>query len=462
MKIKSKLLLALLLVSLVPVTLGCFFSYFNTRSLLTHSFLNHLRSVASIQHARVAALLGQDLERLALVASRTQLRLSLARFDKSGSPGERERMNRILADALASIHDFAAITVYGRNGVAVAATDAAVLGRAHFDPDFFRRCQQEFAADYFFLDADGRLMIYLSGPLTLEGKLLGVLVVKSQVDNILALVGDYSGLGATGETLLVKRDANGDAVFLTPTRFDPKAALRRVLGKDLPYAANSSFAGEKVLLDSIDYRQQPVLAVGRYIPQTDWGMVVKIDKDEAYAPVARLRNVLWGMVVVCMTVVVAVATVVARGISSPIDNLARLAGGIAGGDLSRRAAVSSSDEIGLLAGTFNEMLDRLQLSSRELEGKIEQLNNEIDAHERVEAEKEELIKELQQALAEIKTLKGIVPICASCKKIRDDKGFWNQLEAYIRDHSEAEFSHSICPECARKLYPDINFPEDLL
>ena len=63
--------------------------------------------------------------------------------------------------------------------------------------------------------------------------------------------------------------------------------------------------------------------------------------------------------------------------------------------------------------------------------------------------------ELQNALSEIRTLSGLLPICASCKKIRDDKGYWNQLELYIRDHSEAEFSHSICPTCADKLYGDL-------
>ena len=61
--------------------------------------------------------------------------------------------------------------------------------------------------------------------------------------------------------------------------------------------------------------------------------------------------------------------------------------------------------------------------------------------------------ELRNALDKIKVLSGIIPICASCKKIRDDKGYWNQIEAYIRDHSEAEFSHGLCPECMKKLYP---------
>jgi PAS domain S-box-containing protein len=66
---------------------------------------------------------------------------------------------------------------------------------------------------------------------------------------------------------------------------------------------------------------------------------------------------------------------------------------------------------------------------------------------------------LHAALAKIKKLSGMLPICASCKKIRDDKGYWNQIESYIRKNSEAQFSHSICPKCANKLYPDIVFDD---
>ncbi len=71
-----------------------------------------------------------------------------------------------------------------------------------------------------------------------------------------------------------------------------------------------------------------------------------------------------------------------------------------------------------------------------------------------EEEREKLIKELQQAMSEIKMLSGLLPICSSCKKIRDDQGYWNQIESYIQDHSEAEFSHGLCPECAKRLYPE--------
>ena len=70
------------------------------------------------------------------------------------------------------------------------------------------------------------------------------------------------------------------------------------------------------------------------------------------------------------------------------------------------------------------------------------------------------ITELQDALANIQTLSGLMPICSHCKKIRDDKGYWNQIESYIHKHSDAEFSHGICPEWAKKYYPDMDLYDD--
>jgi PAS domain S-box-containing protein len=83
------------------------------------------------------------------------------------------------------------------------------------------------------------------------------------------------------------------------------------------------------------------------------------------------------------------------------------------------------------------------------------VTRDVTEKKRAEEEREKLVRDLQKALSEVKTLKGIFPICASCKKIRDDKGYWNQVEVYIRDRSEAEFSHGICPDCMKKLYGDI-------
>jgi hypothetical protein len=71
----------------------------------------------------------------------------------------------------------------------------------------------------------------------------------------------------------------------------------------------------------------------------------------------------------------------------------------------------------------------------------------------VQAREQELKVRVKEALADVKRLRGLLPICAACKKIRDDKGYWNQMEIYIHEHSEADFSHSICPDCMKALYP---------
>ncbi len=85
---------------------------------------------------------------------------------------------------------------------------------------------------------------------------------------------------------------------------------------------------------------------------------------------------------------------------------------------------------------------------------------DITARKQSEWERERLIAELRRSLEHIKVLRGLLPICMHCKRIRDDQGYWQQLEVYIRDHSEAEFTHGLCPECARKFYPQIKFPSD--
>jgi PAS domain S-box-containing protein len=79
---------------------------------------------------------------------------------------------------------------------------------------------------------------------------------------------------------------------------------------------------------------------------------------------------------------------------------------------------------------------------------------DITSRKQYEDERERLIVDLQEALAKVRTLSGMLPICASCKRIRNDEGYWQQIELYISEHSDTVFSHGVCPECAQKLYPD--------
>jgi PAS domain S-box-containing protein len=88
--------------------------------------------------------------------------------------------------------------------------------------------------------------------------------------------------------------------------------------------------------------------------------------------------------------------------------------------------------------------------------RVIEISRDITELKQAEAEKDRLIEELREASEKIKTLKRLLPICACCKKIRNDQGYWQQVEDYLRDNAEILFSHSICPQCAEKLYPDLD------
>jgi PAS domain S-box-containing protein len=108
-------------------------------------------------------------------------------------------------------------------------------------------------------------------------------------------------------------------------------------------------------------------------------------------------------------------------------------------------------------GTWVWVLDRGRVITRSADGKPLRMfgtHTDITQRKHDEEERERLIVKLQSALAEVKTLSGIIPICANCKKVRDDKGYWEQVESYVSHHTNAQFSHGVCPDCVEKLYPE--------
>ncbi|OLC42423.1 MAG: hypothetical protein AUH74_04210 [Nitrospirae bacterium 13_1_40CM_4_62_6] len=102
---------------------------------------------------------------------------------------------------------------------------------------------------------------------------------------------------------------------------------------------------------------------------------------------------------------------------------------------------------------INKPVNKIELRTRV--GSALKLKQEMDSRKAREQELKKRTQELEQALREVKVLRGFIPICASCKKIRNDRGYWQLVEAYIREHSEAEFSHGICPDCIKKFFPGV-------
>lgn len=127
------------------------------------------------------------------------------------------------------------------------------------------------------------------------------------------------------------------------------------------------------------------------------------------------------------------AVLIGTNFTRPVLELARLVKQAKEGRFDEKAMVRSRDEVGELAIAFNDMIEARAIYDRD---------------------RELLVAELREALEKVKTLSGFLPICAYCKKIRDDRGYWNAIEQYISEHSEAQFSHGICDDCMKKRHPE--------
>ena len=174
---------------------------------------------------------------------------------------------------------------------------------------------------------------------------------------------------------MAAKDKNGDTVFIMPTRFDRQAALRLIIPKDDPQIPiNRAFSGKGVLLTAAkDYRKVPVLAATRHVEDYDWGIVVKIDKEEAFAPLHRLNMLFSAILAAAVSLIIFLSFYLARQITRPIVRLTGVAYNIAEDKFEEQADESLKDEIGVLASAFNKMTEKLISTRKTLENNIDKL-----------------------------------------------------------------------------------------
>ncbi len=183
-----------------------------------------------------------------------------------------------------------------------------------------------------------------------------------------------------------------------------------------------------------------------------WYVLSYRDMETVLHPVIESTKEIVLTVVLVILILAIMALLLARRVAHPLISLTGRIGEIAKGNFEVRAESERKDEFGMLDQSVNSMAEKLGRTTTS----IKSLEDEIVLRKKSESEKEHLIAELKGALTQVKKLQGLLPICSHCKSIRDDKGYWSRIEAYIQKHSEAQFSHGICPECAKKYYPDFD------
>lgn len=253
-------------------------------------------------------------------------------------------------------------------------------------------------SNYDYYPATNEQGAFVAAPVFRDDRLIGVVAVLINNETLHQLVADYTGLGQTGEMLIGIR-SDDEALLIAPTRHDPYAAFRRryplAAARTLPLV--QAVQGHEGQGQAIDYRDQHILAVWRYLPDTRWGIVVKIDQAEALAPVARLRRTSFLLGLGASFLAVCLSVWTARSISRPITQLTTSAQRIAGGDLTQRPDLRSRDEVGVLARSLNTMIDRLQQQAK-LSKQKELLEVQLSERQRAEAFIRQSEERLQLAL----------------------------------------------------------------
>lgn len=225
----------------------------------------------------------------------------------------------------------------------------------------------------------------------------------------------------------------------------------RIMKQDVPPGSNKlldeALLGFEGSGETVNSRGVEQLASFKRLRTVDWILGCVFPRDEAYEPIYRLRSYLISVSVIIIMLSLTLIWILTTRITFNLKNLADQVTliGTSAPD-TYKITIDSNDEVGLLAATFNDLLAKLADNENNLVGQRDLL--------------EQQTVELKEALEKVKVLSGIIPICAWCKKIRNDSGYWDQLENYISAHSDADFTHGVCPECFEKQKKEIDEMED--
>lgn len=366
----------------VVISLGILghLAYLFSRDILLNNIHVRLQIVAADRAALFERYVQRQLERAALITSRTRLRELVQEFQQDRLTDEafQEQSRRILADAKSVTGEFRDLWIIGPEGNVITATSDEYLGQNFADDPGFLQAKSHPQLDLP-QKVDGRYFTYLMAPMkNAEDEYIGMLTVWLDVSPLEQILTDPAGLEATGAVLVGLRK-DDQVRYLLKARNGQKTTvpLSQVpaMAKALEGESGSgvgTYSGRDVLLAFRPVDFQPH-------SDTQWGLIAKMDLEEAYAPVAHLRAVLLGLQAVLVILGTGGSFLVARRFTRPILGLASTASRIAKGDLNVRVPISSRDEIGLLGAAFNHMSSELDASRTQLEERIDRRTAELKA-----------------------------------------------------------------------------------
>jgi len=397
MSIKIKLITAFLAFTIIPMVLLGVLVFGNAKKQLQAVRLAQLENIADLKKDKIETFFRERKANIYSAQNFFNIKRNLPLLTKSARAGS---LTPVAAEAINQLnrqikpfqeaYGYLDIMLTNPQGTVVYASSdkhmKAELGRFLLD----RGDYQEGKKDIYFTDVfinkddNNRYEMFVVAPLhDFRENFIGEVIMEIDMNPIYRFIQDSTGLGNTGEALIVKK-AGDEAMFLSPLRSDPGAALRKSVafngGKAFP--AQLAAQGKEGSGTSIDYNGTQVLAAWRYISFVRWGLVTKITAAEAFAPVVRLKNITLGIGAMILFLGVAAALLISKSLSAPILALQKGAEIVGGGDLGYRVGTPSSDEIGQLSRAFDRMTESLALINAELKQKaadLEASNKELES-----------------------------------------------------------------------------------
>lgn len=377
MYIKNKINLAIIFVLVIPMILVLIFSYYIPYRLLIDHTKEEINNIASFQEQIFRNNINKIFTGINLVASRTQLKLSLSDYLLNQDRKELDRVREILTDARDSVEDYQEIYITDLTGQVIVSTDQN-------ESEFVlpEKIKKEAAKDqYICVSCLRENNILLVGqPLELVNQKV-LLIIKKEPEVITANLKNYDGFGKTGETVIANRNDNGDIQYIYTRRHESEINSEIIPKDSFDVPIVQAMSGiEKVFTDLEDYRGVKVFAATRYIEQTDWGLVSKVDRVEILSNLHKFY--LYYVLFIIFLLLITALTIIGgmRIIVGPLKKFKEAIKAIERGDTQFSLYIKQKDEFQEIANMFNNLMYKVnnanQLCETELRKQEQNLTSQ--------------------------------------------------------------------------------------
>jgi len=474
LRLSTQLVLGFVVMGAIPLSLVTIITFENAKSSLEDAVTDRLLAIASHKTERMKAFLNERTIDVTTLARMPSIVEAMEEFDAAFTIGQQiysveymtieQELKPFLIDYKESSRYGDLFLISPQGDTIFSVNRAEELGTNLITGPFqntalakaFDRARtllETGISDFEPYLTQNRAAAFLAAPVFRQRKFLGVVALEVTHEDILPLIQDYWGLGQTGEVVIAYRRPNG-TLLVSPLRHEPRTSFSKFIPFNTDEVSPIQLAvqGKRGAGLSYDHRGKRILAVWDYLPSYRWGMVVQIDAEEAFSPIAKLKTITLLSGSLLMIMLAVGAFFIGNNMSKPLTNLVNQTKRFRRQDFSQRVPESGPQEVGLLAGAFNEMAQELNKSYSELKNNLGELSKANNNLAREMAERQRAEESLKQKERQIQTAQRLEAIGTLAGGIAHD---FNNVLAAILGYTELTILRLHDPNRARDYLQEV-------